>query len=153
MDCDGAVVALCRSDVEACHGSHVNVDLTHKEKTSEQSLKSAETECPSSENCKINDTETMKDDVQETQLSPPAKNNDDECILIEDSLPISAADSAKSKRGTGRKCAFGGAGSKRAGKSISPETNEKSQDGMKRFLNMVILVLTSWFFCSFSLLS
>jgi hypothetical protein len=146
MDCDGEVAALCGSYVRACNGSHANGDLTHEEKTSEKSLQSVETKCPSSGNCEKTEGETMHDDVPQTKLSPPAKNSDEECILIEDSPPTSGTDSAKSKRGTGRKGAFAGAGSKRAGpssKSTSPETNGASNDGMKRFLNMVSLVLTS----------
>ena len=146
MDCDVEVTALCGSDVRACNGSHADdeLTLTHEDKTSENSLKSAKTKCPSVENCDNCEPETMKDSVPtQTQLSPPAKNSDDECILIEDSPTISTTESAKSKRGTGRKGAFASAGSKRVGpnsKSSSPETDGTSRDGMKRFLNMVSLV-------------
>jgi hypothetical protein len=140
MDCEAA--ALCESDADACNGSHVNSDLTHEQMTSEKLLKSAETECPPSGNCDNIEAEAMKIDAPQTQLSPPAKSSDDDCILVEDSPPVTANDSAKSKRGTGRKGAFAGAGSKRSGpssKSTSPETNGKPNDGLQRFLNMVSL--------------
>ncbi len=140
MDCDNEVTAPCGSDIGPCNRSHINGDLSHEKKTSEKLLESAEIECASLKQCINVEAEAMKDDVPQTQLSPPAKSNDEECILIEDSPPISGTESAKSKRGTGRKGAFAGVGSKRAGassKSTSPETNGKSQDGMKRFLNMV----------------
>jgi hypothetical protein len=132
MDCD-----FCEG--AALGGPDSGSDLHHTEKPAQ----SAAFDCSSLENCDHADVETMKDKMQ-TQLSPPAKSTDEDCIMIDDSPPITGTDSAKSKRGTARKGAFAGAGSKRSGPSVkskSPEANGKSQEALQRFLNMVSVLI------------